>query len=319
MLLNRFFAPIATAVFLSAPAAVYAQTPPWALPSATERYARADDAQVSYYDARRIAYDQGYREGVKEGEKDARRGDRYCVSGRAGVPARAIADTTATSATASATVRRSATATRADTRTLTTATRVTAGTPAPTACSPARDLTRSAVRPGSLRPARTVRRLRRFLRLLQQPGIRQRCARGLREGTGGCAQGAKLRRPASSIGTATAIGTTRAVTAPARSTKTSIAADSSRDTSRGTATWRYRGSDSGQAQESLHAREECRGGLGDGRIPRGRPRAVELGPPRNRQDSPTCSMACGLPTPRRRNSSAVQLENDHFAPRHDRR
>ena len=77
MLLNRFFAPIATAVFLSAPAALFAQTPPWALPAATERYSRASDAQVSYYDARRIAYDQGYREGVKEGEKDARRGDRY--------------------------------------------------------------------------------------------------------------------------------------------------------------------------------------------------------------------------------------------------
>ena len=77
MLLNRSFASIATAVFLSAPAALYAQTPPWALPSAAERYARTNDAQVSYYDARRIAYDQGYREGVKEGEKDARRGDLH--------------------------------------------------------------------------------------------------------------------------------------------------------------------------------------------------------------------------------------------------
>jgi len=77
MLLNRFFAPIATALFLSAPAALYAQTPPWALPSAADRYARANDAQVSYYDARRAAYDQGYGEGVKEGEKDARRGDRH--------------------------------------------------------------------------------------------------------------------------------------------------------------------------------------------------------------------------------------------------
>jgi flagellar biosynthesis/type III secretory pathway protein FliH len=77
MLLNRFFALIATALFLPAPAALYAQTPPWTLPSAAERYARANDAQVPYYDARRAAYDQGYREGVKEGEKDARRGDRH--------------------------------------------------------------------------------------------------------------------------------------------------------------------------------------------------------------------------------------------------
>lgn len=76
MLLKRFFAPIATAAFLAAPVALYAQTPPWALATATERYARTNDAQVSYYDARRIAYDEGYREGVKEGERDARRGDR---------------------------------------------------------------------------------------------------------------------------------------------------------------------------------------------------------------------------------------------------
>ena len=95
MLLNRSFARIATAVFLSAPAALYAQTPPWALPSATERYSRANDAQVSYYDARRIAYDQGYREGVKEGDKeviytfiDAGAKESYhktiCTEGKAG-------------------------------------------------------------------------------------------------------------------------------------------------------------------------------------------------------------------------------------------
>lgn len=77
MLLKRFLAPMATAAFLAAPASLFAQTLPWQLPSATERYSRASDAQVPYYDARRTAYDEGYREGVKEGEKDARRGDRF--------------------------------------------------------------------------------------------------------------------------------------------------------------------------------------------------------------------------------------------------
>jgi hypothetical protein len=77
MLLKRFFAPVATAAFLAVPVSVFAQALPWALPSASGRYARANDAQVSYYDARRIAYDEGYRQGAKEGEKDARRGDRF--------------------------------------------------------------------------------------------------------------------------------------------------------------------------------------------------------------------------------------------------
>ena len=77
MLLRRFFAPVATAAFLAAPVSVFAQALPWALPSPSARYIRANDAQVSYYDARRIAYDEGYQQGVKEGEKDARRGDRF--------------------------------------------------------------------------------------------------------------------------------------------------------------------------------------------------------------------------------------------------
>jgi hypothetical protein len=77
MLLKRFFAPVATAAFLTVPASVFAQALPWTLPSASGRYMRANDAQVSYYDARRMAYDEGFRQGVKEGEKDARHGDRF--------------------------------------------------------------------------------------------------------------------------------------------------------------------------------------------------------------------------------------------------
>ena len=40
-------------------------------------YRAVDYAPVSYYEVRRTAYDQGYREGVKRGEQDARRGDRF--------------------------------------------------------------------------------------------------------------------------------------------------------------------------------------------------------------------------------------------------
>lgn len=36
-----------------------------------------DDRLVSYGDARRVAYDHGYRAGLREGERDARRGDRF--------------------------------------------------------------------------------------------------------------------------------------------------------------------------------------------------------------------------------------------------
>ena len=40
------------------------------------RPAYADDRQP-YYEARRVAYDNGYREGLKEGERDGRRHDSY--------------------------------------------------------------------------------------------------------------------------------------------------------------------------------------------------------------------------------------------------
>jgi flagellar biosynthesis/type III secretory pathway protein FliH len=74
---RRFFAPLAAAAVLIAPASAFAQSATWRLPSPAERYRSADDAQVSYYDARRTAYDEGYRQGVKEGEKDGRRGERF--------------------------------------------------------------------------------------------------------------------------------------------------------------------------------------------------------------------------------------------------
>jgi hypothetical protein len=36
-----------------------------------------DEARQPYYEARRIAYDNGYREGLKEGEKDGRKRDNF--------------------------------------------------------------------------------------------------------------------------------------------------------------------------------------------------------------------------------------------------
>ena len=47
------------------------------LRSAGGSLAYSPDERSSYYDARRAAYDNGYREGLKEGERDARRGDRF--------------------------------------------------------------------------------------------------------------------------------------------------------------------------------------------------------------------------------------------------
>jgi flagellar biosynthesis/type III secretory pathway protein FliH len=58
---------------LAVAAAADAQSRGWIDSS---RVAYADERQ-SYNDARRVAYDNGFREGVKEGEKDGRRGDAF--------------------------------------------------------------------------------------------------------------------------------------------------------------------------------------------------------------------------------------------------
>jgi flagellar biosynthesis/type III secretory pathway protein FliH len=75
-----FIAPLAASILIALPAAASAQIPGWQSvagnsPGASARYAEA--AQAPYFEARRTAYDRGYREGIKEGEKDARRGDRF--------------------------------------------------------------------------------------------------------------------------------------------------------------------------------------------------------------------------------------------------
>jgi len=77
MSLTHVIAPVAAAVLLAVPAGVAAQVPAWQLPADTARYRAVADAQIPYYEARRSAYDQGYREGFARGQSDARRGNRY--------------------------------------------------------------------------------------------------------------------------------------------------------------------------------------------------------------------------------------------------
>ena len=77
MLLKKLAAPFAAAVVLAIPASVLAQgSGSRGLLGPVARY-NADDAQVSYYEARRTAYDRGYREGFDEGRNDARRNERF--------------------------------------------------------------------------------------------------------------------------------------------------------------------------------------------------------------------------------------------------
>lgn len=64
-----FFVPALTIAAWAFAAPAHAQ------PSRALAYSAAE--RVPYFDARRAAYDNGYREGLKEGEKDARRGDRF--------------------------------------------------------------------------------------------------------------------------------------------------------------------------------------------------------------------------------------------------
>jgi len=59
---------IAAAAVLSVSGRASAQTNNWM----QQRVSYADDDRQSYYDARRIAYDNGYREGLRDGESAAR-------------------------------------------------------------------------------------------------------------------------------------------------------------------------------------------------------------------------------------------------------
>jgi len=69
---------LAVFAVLSISASAAAQASGWQLSDiATARSRYTDAAPASYYELRRLAYDQGYREGAKEGERDARRGERF--------------------------------------------------------------------------------------------------------------------------------------------------------------------------------------------------------------------------------------------------
>ena len=65
---TKLFASCIALAVLATPACVLAQSP---------RYPYREDGRISYYELRRIAYDEGYREGVRIGERDALRGDRF--------------------------------------------------------------------------------------------------------------------------------------------------------------------------------------------------------------------------------------------------
>src|SRR5262245_61553080 len=77
MSLKSVLAPLAASAVLLGPAAAFAQSPAWRLPSDTASYRALDDAPISYQEIRRVAYDEGYREGLKRGEQDGRRGSRH--------------------------------------------------------------------------------------------------------------------------------------------------------------------------------------------------------------------------------------------------
>jgi flagellar biosynthesis/type III secretory pathway protein FliH len=76
MSFKSFIAPLAATAFVLGPVSAFAQSPASRGPWDTARYRSVDDAQ-SYPGIRRAAYDEGYREGLKRGEQDGRRGARF--------------------------------------------------------------------------------------------------------------------------------------------------------------------------------------------------------------------------------------------------
>lgn len=65
------FVPAVLVLGLAAAAPAHAQT------AGRAEWAYADEARQPYIESRRAAYDNGYREGLKEGERDARRRDAF--------------------------------------------------------------------------------------------------------------------------------------------------------------------------------------------------------------------------------------------------
>jgi len=77
MSLARLAPSLALLATLGLPASAAAQPGLGRTPGDTLRYTASGELPVSYYDARRAAYDRGYREGLKQGEQDARRGATF--------------------------------------------------------------------------------------------------------------------------------------------------------------------------------------------------------------------------------------------------
>jgi hypothetical protein len=77
MAFKHLFAPLLASAVLAVPGAAAAQSSGWQFPASQALYRSSADAPISYAEIRRVAYDQGYRQGLNRGEQDARRGQRY--------------------------------------------------------------------------------------------------------------------------------------------------------------------------------------------------------------------------------------------------
>jgi hypothetical protein len=78
MRIRRFlFVPALAAATLALSVAAQAQPARWTDTTRTTAGPAYDDGRASYFDVRRTAYDNGFREGLKQGEKDARKGSQF--------------------------------------------------------------------------------------------------------------------------------------------------------------------------------------------------------------------------------------------------
>ena len=188
-----------------------------------------------YYEARRVAYDNGYREGLKEGERDGRRHDSLPLPGQSDLAARRQGLQPHRSATSSAIGSSSARATPKATRQATRATDSQAHGMATVARVPRQDYLRvseGSVYPGSVYP--DSNRYPRSVPRNQVPyGYGAAMAtspaypNGLNDGIEKGREDARKHRSYDPLpprrGTATAITTTRANTGRSSSTRTSTA------------------------------------------------------------------------------------------------
>jgi hypothetical protein len=77
MLTRLLVVPVAAFAMLALPAVAAAQAPVWQRAADSARSGYGTETRVAYFEARRIAYDHGYREGLGRGQADARRGQPF--------------------------------------------------------------------------------------------------------------------------------------------------------------------------------------------------------------------------------------------------